>query len=85
MGAKSLSSLLPDTDTTGARHIAERIRSAVEQEQIPHEGNPHGVVTVSVGCAAVRPTTSLHSSLLLESADAAMYLAKQSGRNCVAR
>jgi diguanylate cyclase (GGDEF)-like protein/PAS domain S-box-containing protein len=82
-GGEEFVVVLPDTDTTGARHIAERIRVAVEQEQIPHEGNPHSVVTVSVGCAAIRPTTGQHSSLLLESADAAMYLAKQSGRNCV--
>ncbi len=82
-GGEEFVVVLPDTDTTGARHIAERIRGSVEQEQIPHEGNPHGVVTVSVGCAAIRPGSGQHSSLLLESADAAMYLAKQSGRNCV--
>lgn len=82
-GGEEFVVVLPDTDANGAKHIAERIRRAVEQEQIPHEVNSHHVVTVSVGTATMRPVENQHSSLLLESADAAMYRAKEAGRNCV--
>jgi diguanylate cyclase (GGDEF)-like protein/PAS domain S-box-containing protein len=82
-GGEEFVVVLPETDTAGARHIAEKIRRAVEHEQIPHQGNPHRVVTVSVGCSTIRPTPDKHSAHLLEGADAAMYLAKQAGRNSV--
>jgi len=82
-GGEEFVAVLPETDTAGARHIAERIRRSVEQEQIPHQGSPHRVVTVSIGCSTMRPSADKHAAQLLEGADAAMYLAKQAGRNCV--
>jgi diguanylate cyclase (GGDEF)-like protein len=82
-GGEEFVVVLPDTDLAGAWHIGEKIRHAVELEQIPHEGNPHRVVTVSIGCATTAPTDTAQSMQLLESADAAMYQAKEAGRNCV--
>jgi diguanylate cyclase (GGDEF)-like protein/PAS domain S-box-containing protein len=82
-GGEEFVVVLPDTDLAGAWHIAEKIRQAVELEQIPHEDNQHRVVTVSIGCATIAPTKGARSVQLLESADAAMYHAKEAGRNCV--
>ena len=82
-GGEEFVVVLPDTDLAGAWHIGEKIRHAVELEQIPHEGNPHRVVTVSIGCATTEPSGTAQSVQLLESADAAMYQAKEAGRNCV--
>ncbi len=82
-GGEEFVVVLPDTDLAGAWHIGEKIRRAVELEQIPHEGNPHHVVTVSIGCATTSPADNAKSIQLLESADAAMYQAKEAGRNCV--
>jgi diguanylate cyclase (GGDEF)-like protein len=82
-GGEEFVVVLPDTDLAGAWHIGEKIRHAVELEQIPHEGNPHRVVTVSIGCATAEPLETTQSVQLLESADAAMYQAKDAGRNCV--
>lgn len=82
-GGEEFVVVLPDTDLAGAWHIGEKIRQAVELEQIPHEGNPHRVVTVSIGCATTAPVVDQRSVQLLESADAAMYQAKEGGRNCV--
>jgi diguanylate cyclase (GGDEF)-like protein/PAS domain S-box-containing protein len=82
-GGEEFVVVLPDTDLAGAWHIGEKIRRAVELEQIPHEGNPHRVVTVSIGCATTAPVENTPSVQLLESADAAMYQAKEAGRNCV--
>ena len=82
-GGEEFVVVLPDTDLAGALHVGEKIRRAVELEQIPHEGNPHRVVTVSIGCATMAPAMDQRSVQLLESADAAMYQAKEAGRNCV--
>jgi diguanylate cyclase (GGDEF)-like protein/PAS domain S-box-containing protein len=82
-GGEEFVVVLPDTDLAGALHVGEKIRCAVELEQIPHEGNPHRVVTVSIGCATAAPDMDQRSVQLLESADAAMYQAKEAGRNCV--
>ena len=38
-------------------HVAERLRQAVEQLDIPHPGSPAGHVTISLGVAAVEELT----------------------------
>jgi diguanylate cyclase (GGDEF)-like protein len=63
--------------------LGERIRSAVEQERISTNG---GVVrvTVSIGGALFEPPYPADGSAsLVQDADAAVYTAKASGRNCV--
>jgi diguanylate cyclase (GGDEF)-like protein len=58
------------------------MRSAVEALAIPHPGLPgSGVVTVSGGVACLKPADTV--STLLRRADAALYRAKQEGRNRV--
>jgi diguanylate cyclase (GGDEF)-like protein len=66
--------------------VAERLRSAVERERIPHPRNPpHGVVTVSVGLTIVgAERISEPDDVWLKAADAALYEAKAQGRNRIA-
>jgi diguanylate cyclase (GGDEF)-like protein len=64
-------------------NIAEQIRMAVERLQIPNEGNPHGVVTVSIGCSTQVPEVNVEASRLVQAADSALYQAKSLGRNRV--
>jgi diguanylate cyclase (GGDEF)-like protein len=83
-GGEELAVLLPETDAVGAHTIAERIRIEIEALAIPHAANPGGVVTVSAGVSALRPT--LHESnprMLVQEADEALYEAKAQGRNRV--
>lgn len=63
--------------------LAERIRRAIEQLELPIAGDPVKL-TISIGIAIAR-TGLLRdtASTLVERADAAMYEAKQQGRNRV--
>ncbi|RKP55720.1 GGDEF domain-containing protein [Pararobbsia silviterrae] len=79
---------LPDTPLDGAVRIAEAIREGVQQLAIPHTQHAYGVVTVSVGVASAVPESIAHRGLhqvdaLLRLADAALYTAKNEGRNAV--
>lgn len=82
-GGEEFAVILPDTSCEGAIAIAEQIRFTVEQLRVPHSGNPHEVVTVSIGCATQVPDVSSELSELLKAADSALYVAKSLGRNRV--
>jgi diguanylate cyclase (GGDEF)-like protein/PAS domain S-box-containing protein len=80
-GGEEFAVVLPNTDSAGAWEIAEQIRSSVENKRAPHDGNSHGVVTVSIGCATQLPGRNSTYSSLLQAADSALYKAKSAGRN----
>jgi diguanylate cyclase (GGDEF)-like protein/PAS domain S-box-containing protein len=85
-GGEEFVMLLPDTDEAGAELIAERIRRAVLALEIPHLANARGLVTVSVGVAALALAGGDGSpDGLVEDADRALYCAKECGRNAVIR
>jgi diguanylate cyclase (GGDEF)-like protein len=82
-GGEEFALMLPNTDIETALMIAERLRTAIgnpETEEVSQHLPP---ATVSVGVAAARALVSL--SELISQADAALYRAKQSGRNRVSR
>jgi diguanylate cyclase (GGDEF)-like protein/PAS domain S-box-containing protein len=83
-GGEEFVVLLPGTDLEGAVHVAEAIRQAVLARNIPHERSPLGVVTVSLGVAALVVEASVGAAVLLQQADIALYEAKRTGRNRVA-
>ncbi|BFU45541.1 AAA family ATPase [Krasilnikovia sp. MM14-A1004] len=71
---------------TGADHdraavVAERARAAVEALALPHERTTARVVTLSIGVATHVPASGGSVRDLVEAADAALYRAKESGRN----
>ncbi len=73
--------LLPETDVTGGREVAERIRGAVAEERIAFSGQDEIVVTVSQGLAKLEPSMNLTE--LLAAADEALLESKRSGKNRV--
>ena len=83
-GGEEFAVILPGTDEAGALAVAEEICRAVRRRNLAHEKNPHGIVTVSIGCATVTPKRGLVAKDLIEFADKALYAAKGSGRNRVA-
>jgi len=86
-GGEEFVVLLPGVDAAGAAALADRVLAAVRAKRIEHEANaPAGVVTVSIGAAAVMPWTDVEAcgmAALVAGADAALYEAKRSGRNRV--
>ena len=75
-GGEEFAVILPSTEGTVACILAERLRSSIEMTSFPLRP-----ITVSVGAATVPPGSAPRA--LLESADRALYAAKQRGRNCV--
>ncbi|MBM2810804.1 MAG: diguanylate cyclase [Chloroflexi bacterium] len=73
--------LMPETDTMGARFLAERIRAAVEEQGLEVNGRTVPT-TVSIGIAST-PKDATDAMGLVARADAALYASKEAGRNRV--
>ncbi|HEX7026340.1 MAG TPA: diguanylate cyclase [Gammaproteobacteria bacterium] len=83
-GGEEFAVLLPSTGQEGAITVAERIRSAVEELNIPHKtSDVSTAVTVSVGIATLAPSLVNSPLELVHNADKALYQAKRLGRNRV--
>ena len=78
-GGEEFVVMLPDTCLRDALDVAERIRLEVANLVHPSLDAQH-TVTVSIGVSE-RLVTQKHSEQLLECADRALFLAKQTGRN----
>jgi diguanylate cyclase (GGDEF)-like protein len=79
-GGEEFLLILPETSASGALTIAERIREEVENHRFNHEGKVHSV-TVSCGIAEFDSAGTQDYTSLIGVADAALYQAKESGRN----
>jgi two-component system chemotaxis family response regulator WspR len=83
-GGEEFVGLLVDTDSEGARLLAERVRARVEALDIEHSSSDVSpVLTVSLGSASTVPRGAMRPEDLVDLADRALYAAKQRGRNRV--
>ncbi len=80
-GGEEFVVVLIQADEVQSRVLAERIRAAVENLQIPND-NQVLRVTVSIGSATC-PNDAGTKQELIDNADKAMYFSKQGGRNRV--
>lgn len=82
-GGEEFVMILPETTETGARYVAQRLRRAVEQAKF-FAGSPQSVqhLTISIGIAVYDADAQFKRDLI-EFSDAALYAAKNSGRNQV--
>jgi two-component system cell cycle response regulator len=87
-GGDELAVLLPESSTTDAAKLAERIREAIASVPVTLTREISRTLTVSVGVAAISPARHEQdlkavADRLLADADAALYRAKALGRNRV--
>lgn len=84
-GGEEFVALLPATSLEDAAEVAERMRQAVVDLQIPHATSRVAPgVTASFGVAVIQPWMHEDLSELVAAADVALYDAKEHGRNRVA-
>jgi len=83
-GGEEIVFLMPGADIAAALSMAERLRAACEALAIPHLASPVSpVVTISLGVASCVPSAESSAEFLIAQADAALYRAKEAGRNRV--
>lgn len=80
-GGEEFAVLLPESELPAARQAAERLRQAVAETPFETAAGPLAI-TISLGVAALTEDCPTLAALL-DGADAAMYAAKDAGRNGV--
>lgn len=82
IGGEEFAIILPESDYSIAHDLAEQLRQAVAARQISVSDTAVLSCTISIGIATMSPSCTSFKHLLIN-ADKALYLAKDSGRNCV--
>ncbi|MBF0587946.1 MAG: diguanylate cyclase [Magnetococcales bacterium] len=74
--------ILPQTDLENCRAVAERLRQAATTMKITsNEGRTLPTITISLGVALLKDGAA--AATLVSRTDAALYTAKEAGRNRV--
>ena len=81
-GGEEFGIILPGASLSVARDRAEGLRTAVESLRLEFDGKPLGSFTISAGVASMPPHAQ-DWSFTLQTADRALYAAKEQGRNRV--
>lgn len=81
-GGEEFLIILDDIREQEALQTAERIRKAVEQNEVTMDGKRIRV-SISIGVATINNTNDMEEGRLIDKADKALYEAKRSGRNRV--
>ena len=83
-GGEEFCAVLPNTGSLGAQHLAERLRRAIE-DSLFDIGRDSVPMTVSIGVASAEPAGREDTlDKLVNLSDAALYEAKNGGRNRIA-
>lgn len=82
IGGEEFAILLPETDGSRGREVAERLRSALAEAELPVEQGLPLRFTASIGIASLAGP-GVNIDTLLNQADQALYEAKHAGRNRV--
>ncbi|MCL2093434.1 MAG: GGDEF domain-containing protein [Treponema sp.] len=81
-GGEEFAVILPNTDERGARVVAEKLLSSVEDKRILHEDNENiGYVTISIGVTCSKVSHSQTNEDYIKKADEMLYLSKRNGKN----
>ena len=82
-GGEEFAILLPETNEDTAMMLAEQLREDLQNTAVELETGARVKVTASFGVACLTPNFESDGAELIRIADAALYNAKASGRNCV--
>lgn len=81
-GGEEFIALLPDTDRTGAKRVAECLNDAIRALELEHRFSPSGDrVTVSIGGATCNHSMGHSLEEVIKYADRALYKSKHNGRD----
>ena len=81
-GGEEFVAVLSGTDLSGGEHLAGTIQDHVHTLGIEHQNSKiKPFITVSMGLSSTIPTRGMKMEKLIETADRALYKAKQNGRN----
>ncbi|MDT8448368.1 MAG: ABC transporter substrate-binding protein [bacterium] len=83
LGGEEFGVILPETPSSGADIVAERIRAQVESLSLQSDREEPVPLTVSIGISGLRDNSESLEDLLAR-ADRALYQAKDQGRNRIA-
>jgi diguanylate cyclase (GGDEF)-like protein len=82
-GGEEFAVVLFNTPEEGARKVAEKLRSTVEELHLEHATSRVTTwLTLSLGAATMMPSPESEPDELIRRADQALYKAKRDGRNC---
>jgi diguanylate cyclase (GGDEF)-like protein/PAS domain S-box-containing protein len=81
-GGEEFALILPETNESAAKKMADRCRNLIFKEQIPHaQSGVSQILTISMGIGTIVPTMHDERNTFLEMVDTLMYQAKNDGRN----
>jgi diguanylate cyclase (GGDEF)-like protein len=81
-GGEEFVAVLPHTDESGARRVADKMLHNIRACNIAHEMNEAAnCVTISIGVVTGQVKHSQHESEFIRRADELLYTSKQNGRN----
>ena len=81
-GGEEFLIVLPGCDQTNAVTQAERLRNAIAEKPV-HFNEASYTITTSFGASTWNPGSLATAEHVIAAADAALYQAKNQGRNCV--
>ncbi|WP_413163439.1 diguanylate cyclase domain-containing protein [Capilliphycus salinus ALCB114379] len=80
-GGEEFAVILPNTETEGAQTVANTIQNAIHDLKLPHDQSPiSSWITLSIGISVKIPTSE-NFTQLIQTADHALYQAKNQGRD----
>lgn len=82
-GGEEFAVILPATNASQLKRVAERLRQEVEQTQVASDDGGQFSATISIGGAIYKDSDSTNPEAFVETVDAELYRSKSQGRNQV--